>query len=64
MNPTMVSTTPNPPEDSSTAPSSPFITNSPDMAQSSTEPTNLTQYPPPTSQSSPQLSAPPPQTIV
>ncbi|GAU24783.1 hypothetical protein TSUD_356130 [Trifolium subterraneum] len=60
MNPPMVTITPNPPEDSSTAPSSPSITNSPDMAPSSTEPTNLTQSPPPNSQ----LSAPPPQIIV
>ncbi|GAU40747.1 hypothetical protein TSUD_14320 [Trifolium subterraneum] len=63
-NPPMVTTTPNPPEDSSTAPSSLSITNSPDMAQSFTEPTNLTQSSPPNSQSSSQLSAPLPQTSV
>ncbi|PNX57944.1 retrovirus-related Pol polyprotein from transposon TNT 1-94, partial [Trifolium pratense] len=62
MNSTVVSTPLNPPEDLSTAPSSPSITTSPDITHSSTEPTNSTQSPPPTSQSSPQLPAPPPNT--
>ncbi|GAU12277.1 hypothetical protein TSUD_141850 [Trifolium subterraneum] len=63
ISPPLVNTTPNPQEDSSTALSSPSITNSLDMAQSSTEPTNLTQSPPPTSQSFPQLSVQSPQPI-